>query len=156
VDDTLLVQRGKQLGYTFTDDQFKSTLDNIRNLYKIESDAQLLARLKREHLTMADLRQNTERRMILARLRADQIWAKSVFTEEEQRQYFEEHLNEFPLMQFEQARDLIDDHAVGKLQERKWAKYRSTLRSNAVIEWKRADLRRMYAEGLAEPANALH
>jgi len=62
----------------------------------------------------------------------------------------------FPLMQFEQARDLIDAHAVGKLQERKWARYRSTLRSNAVIEWKRADLRLMYANGLAEPANALH
>jgi hypothetical protein len=156
VDDTLLVQRGKQLGYTFTDDQFKSSLDNIRKRYKIENDAQLQARLKREHLTIADLRQNMERRMILARLRADQIWAKSVFTEEEQRQYFEAHLNEFPLMQFEQARDLIDDHAVDKLQERKWAKYRSTLRSNAVIEWKRADLRRMYADGLVAPANALH
>jgi hypothetical protein len=156
VDDTLLVQRGKQLGYTFTDDQFKSLLDNIRKLYKIENDARMLARLKREHLTMADLRQNMERRMILARLRAGEIWAKSVFTEEEQRQYFEAHLNEFPLMQFEQVRDLIDEHAVGKLQERKWAKYRSTLRSNAVIEWKRADLRQMYADGLAEPANALH
>jgi SurA N-terminal domain/BlaR1 peptidase M56 len=156
VDDTLIVQRGKQLGYTFTDNQFKSLLDNIRKVYKIENDAELLARLKREHLTMADLRQNMERRMILARLRVNEIWAKSVFTEEEQRQYFEAHLNEFPLMQFEQARDLIDDHAVGRLQERKWAKYRSTLRSNAVIEWKRADLRRMYADGLAAPANALH
>jgi hypothetical protein len=156
VDDTLLAQRGKQLGYTFTDDQFKSSLDNIRKLYKIENDAQLLARLEREHLTMVDLRQNMERRMILARLWADQIWAKSVYTEEGQRQYFQARLNEFPLMQFEQARDLIDDQAVGKLQERKWAKYRSTLRSKAVIEWKRADLRRMYAAGLAELANALH
>jgi parvulin-like peptidyl-prolyl isomerase len=82
-DDTLLVQRGKQLGYMFTDDQFKSSLDNIRQRYKIANDAQLLARLKREQLTMADLRQNMERRMILARLRADQIWAKSVFTEED-------------------------------------------------------------------------
>jgi hypothetical protein len=156
VDDTLLVQRGKQLGYTFTDDQFESSLDSIRKRYKIENDAQLLARLKREHLTMANLRLSVERRMILARLRAYEIWAQSVFTEDEQQQYFKAHLNEFPLMQFDQARDLIDDHAVGKLQERKWAKYRATLRSNAVIEWKRPDLRRMYAAGLDEEASALH
>ncbi len=29
VDDTLIVQRGEQLGYTLTDDQFKAVLDNI-------------------------------------------------------------------------------------------------------------------------------
>jgi hypothetical protein len=102
---------------------------------------------------MAALQQRMERRMIIATLRGEEIWAKSVFTEEEQRQNFEAHLDEFPMMLFEQARDLIDEHAVGTLQERKWAKYRSTLRSHAVIEWKREDLRRIYAEGLAEPTN---
>jgi beta-lactamase regulating signal transducer with metallopeptidase domain len=154
-DDTLIVQRGRQLGYTLTDDEFKSELDVIKKLYKFENDAQFLAALKRIHLTMEDHRRNMERRMILGRVRVEEVAVKSVFTEDEQRQYFEAHLNEFPLMRFEQARELIDLHAVEpKLQQRKWDKYLATLRSKAVIEWKRADLKRAYADGLAQQAKA--
>ena len=54
-------------------------------------------------------------------------------------------------MAFEQARELIDvDAADPRLLQRKWDKYLATLRSQAVIEWKRADLRRAYADGLAQ------
>ena len=52
----LLVQRGKELGYTLSDEQFNSIVDNIKKENKIENDEQFQAALKQEGMTMADLR----------------------------------------------------------------------------------------------------
>ena len=124
----------------------------MRRRYKIENDAQWLARLTREHMSMADLRRNVERRIFLQRVRMDEVFSKSAFTEDELRQYFETHLTEFPLMSFDQAREVVA--ARPKLQQRKWGDYIAMLRSKAVIEWTRADLRRAYMDGLARQVNA--
>jgi beta-lactamase regulating signal transducer with metallopeptidase domain len=152
VDDTLIVQRGQQLGYTLTDDQFKQLLVNIKRYHKIENDAQWLAALRRLHMTIADLRRNSERRLFLQRVRMVEVFGEGFYTEDELRQYFEAHLSEFPLMSFDQAREQIA--AQPKLQQRKWDEYLATLRSKAVVEWKRADLRRAYMDGLTQRANA--
>jgi BlaR1 peptidase M56/SurA N-terminal domain len=154
VDDTLIVQRGQQLGYTLTDDQFRAVLDNIGRQHKIENDAQWLAALQREHMTMADLRRNTERRLFLQRVRMVEVFGEGFYTEGELRQYFEAHLAQFPLLSFDQARELIA--AQPSLQQRKWDEYVATVRSKAVIEWKRADQRRAYMDGLARQAQAPH
>ena len=37
VDEMLIVQRGKELGYRLGDEQFKSVLDNIKKDNKIET-----------------------------------------------------------------------------------------------------------------------
>jgi hypothetical protein len=153
VDDTLMVQRGKELGYIPTDDEYQSLFDVIKRHDKFANHAPLLALLKGDHMTMVDLRRKLERGLILLHVRwsAD---AASVFTEDDERKYFEAHLNEFPLMSFEQARELIDQRGVDGLEPARWDKYLATLRSRAVIQWKRADLGRTYADGLAQQANA--
>ena len=61
VDEMLIVQRGKELGYKLSDEQFKSVVDNIRKENKIETDEQFQAALKPENMTMADLRRNLEK-----------------------------------------------------------------------------------------------
>ena len=48
VDEMVIVQRGKELGYTLSDAQFRSVVDNIRKENKIESDEQFQAALKAE------------------------------------------------------------------------------------------------------------
>src|ERR1700687_1070267 len=40
VDEVVIVQRGKELGYTLSDTQLKSVVDNIRKENKIETDEQ--------------------------------------------------------------------------------------------------------------------
>src|SRR6185295_381574 len=40
VDEMLVVQRGKELGYKLGDEQFKSVLDNIKKENKMESEEQ--------------------------------------------------------------------------------------------------------------------
>ena len=64
VDEMVIVQRGKELGYKLGDEQFKGVVDNIRKENKIETDEQFQAALKSENMTMADLRRNLERQMI--------------------------------------------------------------------------------------------
>ena len=66
VDEMLIVQRGKELGYKLSDEQFKSVLDNIKKENKIETEEQFQAALKQENMTMADLRRNLERQMIFS------------------------------------------------------------------------------------------
>src|SRR5947209_15671952 len=76
VDEMLIVQRGKELGYKLSDEQFKAVVDNIRKENKIDSDEQFQAALKSENMTMADLRRNLERQMISSRVQQNEIMAK--------------------------------------------------------------------------------
>ena len=39
VDELLIVQRGKELGYTMSNEQFESIVENIKKENKLEDDA---------------------------------------------------------------------------------------------------------------------
>lgn len=95
VDEMLVVQRGKELGYTLGDTQFQGVLDNIRTQNKLESEEQFQAALKQEGLTMADLRKNLEKQMIWQRVQQNEVVNKVAMTEDEARAYYDSHLTEF-------------------------------------------------------------
>jgi peptidyl-prolyl cis-trans isomerase SurA len=95
VDEMLVVQRGKELGYKLGDDQFKSVLENIKKENKMESEEQFQAALKAENMTLADLRRNLERQMIQQRVQQNEVLGKIGVTDDEARKYYESHLNEF-------------------------------------------------------------
>ena len=95
IDEMVVVQRGKELGYTLSDTQFKSVVDNIRKENKIETDEQFQAALKSENLSMADLRRNLERSMISQRVQQNEVMSKIGVTDDEARKYYDAHLKEF-------------------------------------------------------------
>src|SRR6478735_8010308 len=95
VDEMLIVQRGKELGYKLSDEQFKSVVDNIRKENKIENDEQFQAALKSENMTMADLRRNLERSMIAQKVQQNEVISKIGVTDEEAKKYYDAHLKEF-------------------------------------------------------------
>jgi peptidyl-prolyl cis-trans isomerase SurA len=95
VDEMIIVQRGKELGYKLSDEQFKSVVDNIRKENKIETEEQFQAALKSEGMTMADLRRNLERQMIFQRVQQNEVLAKIAVTDDEARKYYDAHLKEF-------------------------------------------------------------
>jgi peptidyl-prolyl cis-trans isomerase SurA len=95
IDEILMVQRGRELGYKLGDDQFKSVLDNIRKENKLETDEQLQAALKAENMTMAELRKNLEKSMITQRVQQNEVMSKIGVTEDEARKYYSTHMNEF-------------------------------------------------------------
>jgi peptidyl-prolyl cis-trans isomerase SurA len=95
VDEMLIVQRGKELGYKLGDDQFKGVLENIKKENKMESEEQFQAALKSENMSLADLRRNLERQMIQQRVQQNEVLGKIGVTDDEARKYYESHLNEF-------------------------------------------------------------
>ena len=64
VDELLLIQRGRESGYTLGDQQFASIVEGIRKSNNLEDESDSKA-LKQEGLTMDDLRRNLERTMIV-------------------------------------------------------------------------------------------
>src|SRR5581483_3536392 len=95
VNEMVVVQRGKELGYTLSNEQFKSVVDNIKKENKIETEEQFQAALKSENMTLADLRRNLERSMIRQRVEQNEVLSKIGISEDEARQYYDSHLNEF-------------------------------------------------------------
>jgi peptidyl-prolyl cis-trans isomerase SurA len=95
VDEMLMVQRGRELGYRMTDEQFQSVLDSIKKDNKIESDEQFQAALKAENMTLSDLRKSLERQMIVSRVQQNEVMSKIAVNDEEARKYYDAHMNEF-------------------------------------------------------------
>ena len=107
VDEMLVVQRGKELGYKLSDEQFQSVLANIKKDNKIDSDEQLQAALKQENLTMADLRRNLERQMLMQRVQQNEVLGRIAVSQEEARKYYDAHQSEFTKPQSITLREIL-------------------------------------------------
>jgi len=107
VNEMVVVQRGKELGYSLSNDQFKSVVENIKKENKIENDDQFQQALKTENMTMADLRRTLERSMIRQRVEQNEVIGKIGVTETEGRAYYESHMNEFTTPQSVTLREIL-------------------------------------------------
>ena len=94
VDELLLVQRARELGSTFSDENFKNAIDRIKEQNKLD-DAGLKRALDQEGLTMEQLRTNFERTALIQQVQNEEIFRKMNLTDEEVRQYYASHRSEF-------------------------------------------------------------
>lgn len=95
IDELLLVQLGKERGYRLSDQQFKDWLSALRKEQNLLDDQKFFAALKQEGMTLDDLRKNVERQMLIQRVQQDEVGSKLSITEEEARQYYLSHQQEF-------------------------------------------------------------
>jgi parvulin-like peptidyl-prolyl isomerase len=95
VDELLLIQRGRESGYALGDQQFAQILESIKTSNNLQDDAKFQEALKQEGLTMADLRRNLERNMLVQQVQRVEILEKISITDEEARAYYDEHRQEF-------------------------------------------------------------
>ena len=95
IDELLLIQLGKERGYRLTDQQFKDWLSALRKEQNLEDEQKFQAALKQEGMTLDDLRRNVERQMLIGRVQQDEVGSKLTITEEEARQYYLAHQQEF-------------------------------------------------------------
>jgi peptidyl-prolyl cis-trans isomerase SurA len=95
VDELLLIQRGRELGYALGDEQFKSIVENIKKENKLESEEQFQAALKQEGLTMPELRKSLERQMLISRVQQNEVMGKMSVTEDEAQAYYSKHKAQF-------------------------------------------------------------
>jgi peptidyl-prolyl cis-trans isomerase SurA len=95
VDDLLLVQRGRESGYALGDQQFTQILENIKTTNDLHDDTKFREALRQEGLTLADLRRNLERQMLISQVQRVEILDKISITDEEARAYYQSHQKEF-------------------------------------------------------------
>jgi parvulin-like peptidyl-prolyl isomerase len=95
IDEMLLIQLGKERGYKLSDQQFKDWLSALRREQNLEDEQKFQAALKQEGMTLEDLRRNVERQMLIGRVQQDEVGSKLTITEEEARQYYLAHQQEF-------------------------------------------------------------
>jgi peptidyl-prolyl cis-trans isomerase SurA len=107
IDEMLLVQRGKELGYRLGDEQFNGILDSLKKENKIENDEQFQAALKQEGMTVADLRRNIERRMLVQRVEQNEILGRIAVSDVEAREYYDAHIAEFTKPQSVTLREIF-------------------------------------------------
>ena len=95
VDEMLLIQRGREIGLALGDSQFQGIVDNIKKENKLESEEDFQAALKQENMTLADLRRNMERQMLVSRVQQQEVADKIGVTDDEARAYYAGHMQAF-------------------------------------------------------------
>jgi parvulin-like peptidyl-prolyl isomerase len=94
VDELLLVQHGRELGFVFSEEQFQSALENVKKQNNLDDEG-LRAALVQEGVTMEDLRQNFEHSYLAQGVQQREIGPSMTITLEEQRQYYKRNPDEF-------------------------------------------------------------
>lgn len=94
VDELLLVQRARELNAQFTDADFKDALDSIKKDNHLDDKAFDKA-LADEGMTLDELRTNLERAALIRAVQNEEIYPHMTVTEEELRQYYAAHNDEF-------------------------------------------------------------
>ena len=95
VDELLLIQRGRELGYALGNEQFRNIVDNIKKENKIETEEQFQAALKQEGLTLEDLRRQIERNMLASRVQQVEVMGKIAVSDDEVKQFYEANKDSF-------------------------------------------------------------
>src|SRR3954470_4618957 len=95
IDELLLLQMGKEKGYHLSDEQFQAWLDNLRKEQNLGDEQKFQAALKQEGMTIDDLRKNVERQFLVGQVQRDEVGSKLSITEEEARQFYLAHREEF-------------------------------------------------------------
>ena len=96
VQELLLVERGKELGYQLTDDQFREYFESVKEDNGIESDEQFIEMLsQQEGMTLDEFRRLVERQMLAGQVQQVEILNRVTITDVEAREYYDAHIEEF-------------------------------------------------------------
>jgi len=89
IDELLLVQRGRELGYALGAEQFRKIVEDIKKENNLDTEEKFLAALKSENMTLEDLRKQLERQMLVSRVQQVEVAGKIAVTDDEVKQFYE-------------------------------------------------------------------
>lgn len=95
IDEMLLLQRGRELGYRITDEQFNRTIDEIMKQNEIETREAFEQALEGEGMTLDQFRRMFERNVIVQQVVRSEVMSRISLTEQEAKDYYAEHPEEF-------------------------------------------------------------
>jgi peptidyl-prolyl cis-trans isomerase SurA len=95
IDDMLLVQRAGEVGLHLRPEYVKEVIDGIKKENNIGSDDQLQAQLRREGMSLDDLKRNIERSILRRQILSRDLESKTTITDAEARADYEAHLADY-------------------------------------------------------------
>lgn len=95
VDELLLVQRAAELGYKVPASYLDEVIEGIKKENNIANDDDLRAQLRREGMSIADLRRNIERSVLRRQVLQRELESKTVVSEAEAKADYEQHLSDY-------------------------------------------------------------
>lgn len=96
VDELLLIQRARELGYQFTDEQFDEILGDLMAENGFETDEQFQDALAQsEGMTLDDLRRVMERQILINQVQQIEVLGTVTLTEVEAREHYEANIAEY-------------------------------------------------------------
>ena len=105
IDELLIAQYGRELGATFTEEEFKKAIESIKKENSLDDEKLKLA-LAQEGLTLDELRSNFEKAFLLRAVQTREILPRMRITEEELRQYHNAHTADFMMPETVTLREL--------------------------------------------------
>lgn len=94
VDELIMLARGRDLGLRMSDEQFKAAIENVKKENQWD-EATFQTALKQQGLSMEALRTRFNRSFVMSGVQQQEIGSKMQITEEEVRQYYRAHPEEF-------------------------------------------------------------
>jgi peptidyl-prolyl cis-trans isomerase SurA len=95
IDDLLLVQKAQEMGMRLRPDYINEIIENIKKENNIQSDDDLQQQLRREGMSLNDLKRNIERSIMKRQLLSHELESKVAVTEEEVRADYEARRAEY-------------------------------------------------------------
>ena len=95
VDQKLMVQRGREIGYSLEDEGFEEILDGIKEDNGMTDEELVVALRQEQGIGLAELRVVMEEQMIVGQLQQDQVLRRVSMTDVEAREYYESNLEQY-------------------------------------------------------------
>jgi peptidyl-prolyl cis-trans isomerase SurA len=95
IDDLLLVQKAQELGMRLRPDYINEIIENIKKENNIQSDDDLQQQLRREGMSLDDLKRNIERSIMKRQLLSHELESKIAVSEDEVRADYEARRAEY-------------------------------------------------------------
>ena len=96
VDELLLIQRARELGYQFTDEQFEEILGDLMAENGFETEEQFRQALtQQEGMTLDELRRVMERQILINQVQQIEVLGSVTLTETEARQHYEANIAQY-------------------------------------------------------------
>jgi len=95
VDDLLLVQRAADLGLKMRPDYIKEVIEGIKKENNIASDEDLQQQLKREGMTLEELKRNIERNILKRQVMQRELENRVAVTEDDVKAWYESHKEDY-------------------------------------------------------------
>jgi len=95
VDDLLITQRAADLGIKLRPEYVVDVIDGIKKENNIPDDAELKRQLRREGMSLDDLKRNIERSVLRRQVLSRELEQKATVTDAEARAEYEQHKSEY-------------------------------------------------------------